>query len=178
MTELKNIKAAIWQNLELSVSERGHQWRTPVLATIDTAGTPQARTVVLRSVNTAAQQLRIFTDKRSPKVEELLQQPRASLLFWSSSLSWQVRISAQISVITEGEAIDQAWARISKSAAASDYLTFEAPGSPLPAMMRKADSHALAILEAQAEEIDWLEINPGGHRRARLSREKEEWLVP
>lgn len=176
--DLNQLKAAIWHTLETAVGQRGHEWRTPVLATVDHEGLPQARTVVLRDVDTVRQELRIFTDHRSPKIQQIRQQPRASLLFWSKTLCWQVRMSVDVKVITEGPDIDAAWDRISKSAAAQDYLTFEAPGSPLPGMKKEAEHHAMAILVAQARELDWLELTPGGHRRALLSPHRQHWLVP
>jgi len=33
-------------------------------------------------------------------------------------------------------------------------------------------------LSAQVNEIDWLELARGGHRRARLSADTWEWLTP
>lgn len=178
MITLENLETSIWQTLEASIAERGHEWRTPVLATIDENGLPQARTLVLRGVDPDKRQLRIFTDHRSPKVQQIRQQPCVTLLFWSRVLNWQVRISAEMSVIADGPEIDTAWSRICKSAAAFDYLTLDAPGSPLPDMEKHSEYHALAILVAQVKEIDWLELNPEGHRRARLTDGEAQWLTP
>ncbi|WP_417584816.1 hypothetical protein [Nitrincola sp.] len=42
-----SIQRSIWNELEKAISNRHHGWLTPVLATIDQTGLPDARTVVL-----------------------------------------------------------------------------------------------------------------------------------
>ena len=52
----------IWQELQRAPLDKHHDWRTPVLATVDGHGLPQARTVVLRQADRTAQTLAFFTD--------------------------------------------------------------------------------------------------------------------
>ncbi|MCJ7798217.1 MAG: pyridoxamine 5'-phosphate oxidase family protein, partial [Polaromonas sp.] len=169
MTE-PEIRQRIWLELQRATQDRHHEWRTPVLATVGTDGAPQARTVVLRHAAATLARLQIYTDSRSPKVAELVAQPSASLVFWSKRLSWQLRVRAHMSVQTTGPEVEAVWARVSQSAAAGDYLSACAPGDALSdtqtGNLEQASTHHLAILTAQVQETDWLELTRSGHRRA------------
>jgi pyridoxamine 5'-phosphate oxidase len=169
----------VWTELQRATVDRHHEWRTPVLATVDPQGVPQARTVVLRSADAGSGQLVFFTDSRSPKVAELQANPAAALVFWSRRLQWQLRVGVRAVVQTEGPQVDAAWARVSQSAAAGDYLSSQAPGSALqPATATVSEQHHLAVIAAQVEELDWLELSREGHRRARVLGSEVQWLVP
>ncbi len=89
--------------------DRHHAWRTPVLATVGCDGSPNARTVVLRKVDTHQQTLCFYTDARSAKVNELKKEPKAVLAFWSGRLNWQLRVKVEISVATDGPELQALW---------------------------------------------------------------------
>ena len=192
------IRKRIWQELARAVQDRHHEWRTPVLATTQmggapnarTGGVPNARVVVLREVDADLARLNIYTDSRSDKVSEIANHPDALLVFWSKRLSWQLRVRATMTVHTTGPLVDAAWERVRQTAAAGDYLSPAAPGSTLSAAPSSKDGtqptnpsnptsqHHLAIIEAQIQEIDWLELARSGHRRARLRADTWDWLIP
>lgn len=184
------IRKRIWQELARAVQDRHHEWRTPVLATTQMGGAPNARIVVLREVDADLARLIIYTDSRSDKVSELASQPDALLVFWSKRLSWQLRVRMSVRVHVAGAMVDAAWERVRQSAAAGDYLSPAAPGSTLSAAPSSKDGtqptnpsnptsqHHLAIIEAQVQEIDWLELARSGHRSARLRTETWDWLTP
>jgi hypothetical protein len=169
----------IWVELQRAPHDRHHEWRTPVLASTGLDGFPQARTVVLRSAERAQAKLTFFTDSRSPKVAELQTQARASLVFWSKRLGWQLRVSVWATVITEGPAVDAAWQRVSQSPAAGDYLSTAAPGAAwAPDKVGVCPQHNLCIVSAQVLSMDWLALAKEGHRRARVSADSVAWCVP
>ena len=180
------IRQRIWTELQRATQDRHSEWRTPVLATVGRQGAPDARTVVLRHADAKLSRLHIYTDSRSPKVAALADQPSAMLVFWSKRLSWQLRVRAHMSVQTAGPQLEAVWDRVRQSAAAGDYLSAAAPGDALPGEQADEQAlpedptrpHHLAILIAQVQEIDWLELARGGHRRALLSTDTWEWRVP
>jgi hypothetical protein len=180
-TELE-IRHQIWVELERAIQDRHHEWRTPVLVTVAKEGTPNARTVVLRDADAKLQSLQFFTDRRSPKIFELINQPAAMLVFWSMRLNWQLRVRVEMSVQTTGPQVDTVWERLSQSAAAGDYTSIVAPGDELPVGQVVPDDpkgmHHLAILVAKVLEIDWLEIRRNGHRRAVFGKDTWQWRVP
>ena len=66
--DLATLANTIWSELSRAQADREHPWRTPVLASVDSEGLPQARSVVLRKVCSDTQTLQIYTDSRSPKL--------------------------------------------------------------------------------------------------------------
>ena len=174
-----DIRDAIWHQLEVAVENHSHGWRTPVLANVDADGIPQARTVVLRRVDRQARRLFFYTDHRSPKAKQLRSQNRACFVFWCQQLRWQLRAQTTVQIESDGLLVQGAWNSISATAAAFDYLSLEAPGSPMELIREgQADKHALGIIVAKVHELDWLELNAQGHRRARVSDADCQWLVP
>lgn len=174
------IQQRIWNELGRATQDRHHAWRTPVLATAGQDGSPNARTVVLREANANLAQMRFFADSRSVKVTELKAQPSAVVVFWSKRLSWQLRARVVITTHTSGPVVEAVWGRVSQSASAGDYLSACVPGSALttPTPTDLLNEHKLVVLSAQVQEIDWLELAKGSHRRARFSSESWEWLTP
>lgn len=178
--DLARLPQVIWKELAIAKDERQHPWRTPVLASIDNDGFPQARTVVLRKVDDKAQTLQFFTDARSPKVKQLLTSPQIQLVFWSQTLNWQVRISATAEIATEGLEVDAAWELVEKSPARKDYLSDLAPGDALALKKKQTpgNNHHLAVITAKVSRIDWLSLSSEGHQRAEISLQKLHWLTP
>jgi pyridoxine/pyridoxamine 5'-phosphate oxidase len=182
LSTLQEIEAALWQELAGAVRDKLHGWRTPVLATVATRGdgvAADARTVVLREVNVATRELLFYSDARAPKAGQLREQPHATLVMWCAALGWQLRCRVRLSLQEEGLAVSSRWATLKHSAAAQDYLAPLAPGSPLAAATSTADQREnFAVITAAVDEVDWLELHPQGHRRARFSAGMAEWLQP
>lgn len=168
----------LWKELVRATLDRHHGWRFATLATAGLDGWPQARTVVLRYAEPGARQLHLYTDRRSPKVAELLRRPEATLLFWNPRKSWQLRIQVTVTVVEAGEPVEAAWRRVEQSAAASDYLSERPPGTPLQQDGSPVPGHQLAVLVAEVQTLDWLELSRSGHRRARIDRTGLTWLTP
>ena len=116
------------------------------------------------------------------KVSEIAKEPKVIFVFWSARLNWQLRVRAVISVATEGPELQTIWQQVMQSASAADYLASTAPGTERPDGYTTAQNlsghHHFALLNAQVLQMDWLELGPGGHRRARLSADTWQWLTP
>jgi pyridoxamine 5'-phosphate oxidase len=179
---LPEIEAALWRELARAPRDKHHEWRTPVLATAD-GDRADARTVVLREVDPEERTLRVFSDSRSAKVAQLLAQPQGMLVMWSARLSWQLRLRVALRVETDGLALASRWARLKLSPGAQDYLSPLAPGSALPggpelpAPLQHDRGH-FALISAQVQAIDWLELHAEGHRRAGFDAAGARWLAP
>lgn len=178
LNTLQTIEASVWQELAAAALDKGHAWRCAVLATID-GDSADARSVVLREVDATQRELIIFTDARSAKVAQLQAHPRATLVLWSPTLLWQLRLRVLLAIETSGLALSSRWASLQFSPAANDYLARLAPGTPLAEARVERDSREhFAVLTAKVNAIDWLEINPAGHRRALFDDQGARWLVP
>jgi hypothetical protein len=188
MTLLPDIESAIWRELLACTHDKAHAWRTPVLATTDSAGDAQARVVVLREVDPGARRLRFFTDSRSPKLAQIQARPHGVLVLWSPALRWQVRLAVTLATRTSGSELASAWQRMRTSHAANDYLARLPPGSALDpgasAVLDAADASAgerghLAFVDACVQVIDWLELGDEAPRRARFGSDRSAcWVQP
>lgn len=199
----EEIRAQIWQELVRASKDRHHAWRTPVLATTTGEGNVNARTVVLRKVDQQARHIELYTDGRSPKVAELNQHSNACFVFWSARLNWQLRVQADISVLTSGSYVEDLWKVVKQSKSAGDYLGLAAPGTSLKSGQATAALNAtstilatteaesvgafikdavqkshFSVLRAHFKQMDWLELGGPNHRRARLAGDAWEWLEP
>ena len=186
---LAEIEAEVWRQLERAAVEKQHEWRAPVLATVN-GDTADARTVILREVDVGQKQLLSFTDDRAGKVAQLLRHPRATMVMWSRTMSWQLRCRVLLSLEMTGLAATSRWARIKLTPAAQDYLARVAPGTALdtPLVNRSGEPEAksadplkreyFAVISAQVLAIDWLELHRDGHRRAVFDERGARWVQP
>lgn len=186
--DLPALETAIWHELARAVRDKGHAWRLGVLATVveeDGVARADARTVVIRDTDEAARTLLIYTDARSPKVQQIQAQPAGQVVLWSAALSWQLRLTVSLKVETSGLRVSSRWAQLKLTPAAQDYMAPSSPGSVLVDSaaqalepQRKSRDH-FAVIAAQVTAMDWLELHPQGHRRARFSGGSGGvWLTP
>jgi pyridoxamine 5'-phosphate oxidase len=182
LASLPEIEAAVWRELAACVRDKQHAWRTPVLATTE-GERGDGRVVVLREATPERKRLRVYTDRRSAKAAQLGSHPLGTLVMWSPALGWQLRCRVALSLSTSGLAVTSRWAQIRLSPAAQDYLSPLPPGSDLgePAAPLRPDPEAVghfAVVEAQVQSIDWLELHPDGQRRAIFSGDGARWAQP
>lgn len=185
---LAALETAIWGELTDAARTKGHGWRQGVLATVgeeDGTVLADARTVVIRDVDAATRMLLIYTDARSPKVQQIQAHPQGQLVLWSAPLSWQLRLTVSLRVETVGLRVSSRWAQVKLTHAAQDYMTPWPPGSQLesptaeaPQPERTSRDH-FAVIAAEVTALDWLELHAEGHRRARFSDASGGvWLTP
>jgi hypothetical protein len=178
------IQAACWQELTRAAHEREHGWRLATLATLGADGA-DARTVVLRDVDAAAQELVFYSDDRAAKVRELQADARATVVLWSRELGWQLRLRCTVEVQTSGLEVSSRWARLKLTPAARDYLSPLPPGAPYghasPYEPDRTTREHFCVLRARVGSLDWLELHADGHRRARFTTGQAppgQWLAP
>jgi pyridoxamine 5'-phosphate oxidase len=175
---LRLIDTACWRELTRAAKEREHEWRTMTLATIDGDGA-QARTVVLREASAEQRTLMFFADDRSPKLRQIAAHPLGTLLLWSHTLGWQLRLRVRLERESDGLEVSSRWARMKLSPSAQDYLSPLAPGEPLARSSneRGAREH-FAVVTAKVLAADWLELHADGHRRAIFDDTGARWVQP
>jgi pyridoxamine 5'-phosphate oxidase len=72
------------------------------LATVDAAGQPAVRMVLLKGLSDAG--FVFYTNQQSRKADDLAAQPRAALLFHWKTLRRQVRVEGAVSPVSDAEA--------------------------------------------------------------------------
>lgn len=174
---LPHLLETIWNGLLAACRQPDSGWRLPALATVDPAGAPRVRTVVLRAVDRGQASIALHTDARSAKAAEIARHPRVALLFWDAVARVQLRAEGEASVATD----PSAFAGLSDAARAL-YAVAPAPGTPVAApdaVGRTDPSPNFRLLSVRLRVLEWLEI-AATHRRARfdLASGEAAWLVP
>ena len=178
LDSLVDIEAALWRELALAVRDKSHAWRVAVLATVD-GEMADARSVVLRDLQADSRTLLMYTDSRSPKARQLAAHPQGMLVLWSEALAWQLRLRVALTLETSGLRVSSRWARLKLTPAAQDYLSPLPPGSELGAVKPPRESREhFAVIAAEVQAVDWLELHAEGHRRARFDAAGAAWLAP
>lgn len=185
---LKRAEAALWAELANATRDPGHEWRHAVLATVD-GDAADARVVVLREIDRP--RLLFYSDARAGKLLQMRQHPVGTMVFWSRSLNWQLRARVRMQALDGGLAVSSRWARLKLTPAAQDYLSPLPPGAewqgrhaevasrPQPAEPPRGERGHFAVVEAEVTGLDWLDLRPGGHRRARFEVPGvARWLHP
>ncbi len=168
--------AAAFDALLRGAADHRSPFRTPTLVTIGTDGAPEARTVVLRAFDPASRRLQIHTDRRSAKLAQMAADPRIALHGYDPTARMQLRIAGRAMLHLDDAAADAAWSA-SRETSRMTYATDDPPGTPLPAppaapgdpIGGRAHFAAVAL---RVDSLDWLLLDPAGHRRARFT-----WLA-
>lgn len=179
--DLGDLYSQVWTRLGRGVQDKHASARHPTLATIGTNGLPQARTVVLRAADKSSATLDIHTDLHSAKVTELRANPGAALHVWDTSPHLQMRIEADVAILSGADVAD-IWKRVPGPARLA-YGSTPSPGQPIEdalAYEKSPDPAAFAVLRLKVIAIDALHLGPD-HRRARYMRRDNwagQWLTP
>lgn len=146
---LTNILASAWQLLASGCADPQHGCHWPVLASTAADGAPDARTVVLRALDTDRRTLQIHSDAQAGKLAQLRRDPRVCLVFYDGPARTQLRVHGAASLHLDDPVANAAWAR-------------------LPAHSRALyDGRSrFAVLMVAVRQIDWLLLDPAGHQRA------------
>ena len=149
------------------------------LATIGKEG-PEARIVVCRSFDANKLEAHFFTDSATSKVKELRQDPRATLLFWFSAQSLQIRLRGDVT-IAQGR--DETWDAL-PDASKAGYGPTPLPGTQIeqPAARNVTpDITRFSACTFRARSLEALHLDRPHHHRALFTRERGwsgQWIAP
>jgi hypothetical protein len=186
-----------WTLLQAAVTDRASNMRTPVLATKGRDGAPAARTVILRAVDKERRSVHVYTDARSAKVKEIYREPRVEIVFHHTHENVQVRVAGRATMRAGDPQDREAWAAQVPPVRRA-YMGAVAPGTPAPAptggfpamfedrLPSAEESETafenFAVIAVAVERLEWLYLNPAGHRRAVFTwpggTRKAGWVVP
>ena len=157
-TTLQNI----FKEIEQGISVPRHPFKFGCLSSIEN-NSPQQRMVVMRKLE--KNQLTIYTDKRSPKVTQLISNPRASVLFYDAAQMTQVILRGIITIVEDKNL--KVWQSI-PDFAHKDYTTLLAPGTPINNQESEYNPIApnFCYLQFDFTHIDYLSIEKPHNIRA------------
>ena len=164
--------------LEESLVEKEHPWRVFTLSTVDDAGRPQSRSVVMREVESQNWLLRFYSDSRSPKILQLQHNPNVSLCFWNPLLKQQLRAEGVARLMSDMKAIDARWQSVKDGPTVGDYTTKLAPGSEVDPLVEFVEENWFCVVEIKISSFDLLQLNREGHQRVAVTPDGVTALVP
>lgn len=191
---LSTLEQDCWERLITGAVKSRTPFHTPSIATIH-QGDVSLRTVVLRKTLPTERELRFHTDIRSPKWQELSQNPSISALFYDGIERIQIRVKGKAFLHHTNEITAEAWQKTSLSSRKC-YLTVFSPSSfteeSSSGLSEDIENENFTLAESESgysnfgivsihvQSIDWLWLNHAGHRRAFFDYEKgvNSWMIP
>ncbi|MEM8875032.1 MAG: pyridoxamine 5'-phosphate oxidase family protein [Planctomycetota bacterium] len=186
--DIDGIIRRAWALLGRGCADRRHAFHTPALATVDEAGLPNVRTVVLRIADAEQRVLACHCDQRSNKVEEIAITGHATWHFYDAGHKTQLVIATDARVHTDDEVAAERWAATGRGSRVC-YERPYAPGTraeaPYDERPQSDDPEAgranFAVIRGVATTIDYLHLHHAGHVRCRLVWSEgwhATWLTP
>ena len=190
----EEIKNKYWSMLEDAVSNRASSFRIPVFI-CSHQDEVDGRIVVLRKSDRENNLLQFHTDFRSPKVEILKNNNKASLLFYDKEEKIQLRVKVNCEINNQNSITEESWKK-TQHISRRCYLTDNPPGTssenPTSGMISKLEDFDytmdqseegfknFTVIKCNIRSIEWLYLAAKGHRRAMfdIENKKESWLVP
>ena len=191
---LEEIQNKYWSKLDDAVTNRGSSFRIPVFMCAH-QDEIDGRIVVLRKSDRANNLLQFHTDFRSPKVDILKKNNKASLLFYDKEEKIQLRAKVDCEINNQNSTSEESWKK-TQHISRRCYLTDSPPGTasenPTSGMISKLEDFDytmeqseegyknFTVIKCKIKSIEWLYLAAKGHRRAKfdLETKKNTWLVP
>lgn len=173
--DLSAYLAEAWRHITRGVADSRHPARYPTFATVSPNGKPELRTVALRKADREAGVLEVHTDTVTPKVKSLRQTPYASIHIWVPRADMQLRLNAEVEIIT-GPETEAIWARVPQASRVS-YGTTPDPGVPISSVYayeKPPRPDRFAILRCLLTDMDIVHLGER-HRRAEFAR-RDGWV--
>ena len=188
------IQNKYWSMLEDAVTNRGSPFRIPVFMCSQKADI-EGRIVVLRKSDRENNLLQFHTDLRSPKVDILKNNTKASLLFYDKEEKIQLRVKVECEINNQNSVTEVSWKK-TQHISRRCYLTDSPPGTlsenPTSGMISKLEDFDytmeqseegyknFTVIKCYIKSIEWLYLAAKGHRRAKFDfkTNKNSWLVP
>jgi 3-hydroxyisobutyrate dehydrogenase len=190
----EEIKNKYWSMLDHAVTSRASPFRIPVFI-CSHQDEVDGRIVVLRKSDRENNLLQFHTDFRSPKVEILKNNNKASLLFYDKEEKIQLRVKVNCEINNQNLITEKSWKK-TQHISRRCYLTDSPPGTrsenPTSGMISKLEDFDytmeqsedgfknFTVIKCKIKTIEWLYLAAKGHRRAMfdIENKKESWLVP
>ena len=188
------IFTTVCELLENGANERDHDFHIMTFCTTGKVGV-EARSVVLRNFDKEKNIIRFHTDYRSPKLNDIRNNPNTVCLVYSYKLKTQLRIKTHSSIHYEDSIWSAAWDSTGLSSRKC-YLTKYDPscnidekddGLPLelkgktPSLQQSEEGKKnFCVVDNKILEMDYLYLKSSGHERMRLdfNGNKFSWMAP
>ncbi len=169
---IETLLEQILEYLKEGKSTPKHPFRYVTLATSANNEVFQ-RMVVFRKIENNT--ITIYTDSRTPKVKQIQENSKASLLFWDYKRMTQIQLKGKITIDLEND--HSIWNGLSEKAK-EDYTARKTPGSNMlheEDIQFFQDQNFFCKLHFHFTEIDYLQIGRPSHCRAKFVLTDNTW---
>lgn len=179
----------IANELEKGAEDRAHPFHLISCASLGMDGWPKVRMVVLRQFLREERLLFFHSDRRSPKIAEIRENPKISLMCYDAQEKTQLRMAA-IAHLHLDDAITQARWLASPVYSKRCYLTPLPPSTPIESPRafdflhvpwnEATDNQArrnFCVVSCKIFAIDHLELQALGHQRTNLLWDDDQLLA-
>ena len=191
---LDEIQKKLWSMLDDAVVNRSSPFRIPVFICAN-QNDIDGRIVVLRKSDKENNVLQFHTDLRSQKIDILMKNKNASLVFYDKEEKIQLRVKVICEINNKNSIAEESWKK-TQHISRRCYLTDSGPGSvsenPTSGMISRLEDfdytmeqsergyENFTVIKCKIKSIEWLYLAAKGHRRAIFDFEnsKNNWLVP
>lgn len=176
------LPAKIWDQLGAAATSRS-PFNFLQLATVGLDSAPQLRTIVLRRCDAIGGTLSFVTDKRSPKIREIRNDPRVALVGFDPTGSVQLRLSGEAEISDDEAERLEVW----QSLRERTLILFDAPhapgtilddnGQPLQAgePLNEEPYKRFALVTVRLNQLEWLDLSAEHHVRCAFDRDGATW---
>ena len=177
----EEIQKKYWSMLDDAVTNRSSPFRIPVFICAH-HDEVDGRIVVLRKSDRSNNLLQFHTDLRSPKVEILKKNNKASLLFYDKEEKIQLRVKVDCEINNQNSTTEESWKK-TQHISRRCYLTDNPPGTssenPTSGMISKLEDFDytmeqseegyknFTVIKCKIKSVEWLYLAAKGHRRAK-----------
>jgi pyridoxamine 5'-phosphate oxidase len=187
--DIQEILHLCWQHLAQGTKDRRSGFHYPVLSTVDAAGKPKSRVVILREADLEKRILRFNADTRTLKWNEIARQSAVSLVFYDQPEKIQLRVEGIATLHTRDVIAEKAWEG-SQRMSRLGYCSEPGPGavitSPEEFKLPGIDDDSSAgfanfgTVIVEVTSIEWLYLKVRGNRRVLFdfTADTAQWLVP
>ena len=180
--------------LDNGAKDRNHDFHIMTFCTIGKLGV-EARSVVLRNFDRERNIIRFHTDYRSPKLNDITNNPNTVCLVYSYKLKTQLRIKTISSIHYDDRIWNESWESTGLSSRKcylskydpscnidekDDGLPIELKGKT-PTLKQSEDGKKnFCVVDNKIIEIDYLYLKSSGHERMLLdfNNNKSSWIAP
>ena len=192
--QLQHILADSWNKLATGGS-RDAVFKNITLCNY-AAGSINAYTVVLRGADASVGSIVIYTDHRSPKVNQLHHNTEVTIVAYSEEEKLQLTLKGE-AVVHYKDAVSEQYWKASGYKGRRSYLAQPAPSTvvdePIDGLASLKDKEFeeqdpagyenFAVISIKADFLEYLQLSREGNRRAKFTRNENEewegaWLIP
>jgi len=182
-----------WNELLKAVKDAAHDYHLFALSTTD-GNKPELRTVVLREVDNDKYRISFHTDTRSPKYQQILNNPSISALFYDPVRRIQLRVKGLAAPSDDKILLKTLWSKLNKDSrqcyqgdlAPSDALPNDIIINQIPDKSSDSDKNVYGFenftrITIQVSEIEILMLHHLGHKRLKCKLDcdpiETQWLA-